>query len=39
MVPARLTRTQLPATDVKRSYKVKVTKKDVHLSDDNLADD
>ena len=39
MVPVRLTRTQLPATDVKRSHKVKVTKKDVYLSDDNLADD
>ena len=30
---------QLPPTDMKRSHKVKVTKKDVYLSDDNLADD
>ena len=39
MVPVWLTRSQLPATDMKRSHKVKVTKKDVYLSDDNLADD
>ena len=38
-VPNTLTRSQLPATDMKRSHKVKVTKKDVYLSDDNLTDD
>ena len=30
---------QLPPTIMKQSHKVKVTKKDVYLSDDNLADD
>ena len=39
MVPVWFTRSQLPSTDMKRSHKVKVTKKDVYLSDDNLADD
>ena len=34
-----VTGSQLPPTDMKRSHKVKVTKKDVYLSDDNLADD
>ena len=39
MVPVWFTVSQLPPTDVKRSHKVKVTKKDVCLSDDNLDDD
>ena len=39
MVPVWFTGSQLPATDMKRSHKVKVTKKDVYLSDDNLTDD
>ena len=39
MVPVWFTGSQLPPTDMKRSHKVKVTKKDVYLSDDNLADD
>ena len=39
MVPVWFTGSQLPPTDMKRSHKVKVTKKDVHLSDDNLDDD
>ena len=33
------TGSQLPPTVIKQSHKVKVTKKDVYLSDDNLADD
>ena len=39
MVPVWFTGIQLATTDVKRSHKVKVTKKDVYLRDDNLADD
>ena len=39
MVPVWFTRGQLPATVMKRSQKVKETKNDVYLSDDNLADD
>ena len=39
MVPVWFTRTQLPPTVMKRSHKVKVTKKDMYLSDGNLADD
>ena len=39
MVPISFTRSQLPPTVTKRSHKVKVTKKNVYLSDDNLADD
>ena len=39
MVPVWFTENQLPTTDMKRSHKVKVTKKDVYLRDDNLADD
>ena len=39
MVPVWFTGNQLPKTDMKRSHKVKVTKKDVYLRDDNLADD
>ena len=38
-VPVWCNRIQLPLTVMKRSHKVKVTKKDVYLSDDNLADD
>ena len=33
------TGSQLPPIVTKPSHKVKVTKKDVYLSDDNLADD
>ena len=33
-----VTGSQLPSTDIKRSHKVKVTKKDVYLSDDNLGE-
>ena len=39
MVPISFTRSQLPPTVTKRSHRVKVTKKNVYLSDDNLADD
>ena len=39
MVPVWFTRGQLPATVMKLSQKVKETKNDVYLSDDNLADD
>ena len=39
MVPVWFTRGQLPATVMERSHKVKETKNDVYLSDDNLADD
>ena len=39
MVPVWFTGSQLPSTVIKRSHKVKITKKDMHLSDDNLADD
>ena len=39
IVLAWFTGSQLPATDMKRSRNVKVTKKDVYLSDDNLGDD
>ena len=39
MVPVWFTGSRLPATVMKRSHKVKGTKKDVYLSDDNLADD
>ena len=39
MVPVWFTGSQLPPTVMKRSHKVKVAKKDVYLSDDNLADD
>ena len=39
MVPVQFTGIQPATTDVKRSHKVKVTKKDVYLRDDNLADD
>ena len=39
MVPVSFSRSQLPPTVMKRSHKVKVTKKDMYLSDDNLADD
>ena len=39
VVPVWLTGSQLPPAVIKRSHKVKVTKKDVYLSDDNLADD
>ena len=39
MVPVWFTGSQLPLTVTKRSHKVKVTKKNVYLSDDNLADD
>ena len=38
MVPVWFIRTQLPLTVTKRSHKVKVTKKDIYLSDSNLAD-
>ena len=34
-----ITGSQLPPTVMKRSHKVKVTKKDLYLSDDDLADD
>ena len=33
-----VTGSQLPPTDMKRSHKVKVTKKDVYLIDDNLGE-
>ena len=33
-----VTGSQLPPTDMKRSHKVKLTKKDVYLSDDNLGE-
>ena len=39
MVPVWSTGSQLPPTDMKRSHKVKVTKKDAYLRDDKLADD
>ena len=39
MVPVWFTGSQLPPTVVKRSHKVKVTRKDVYLRDNNLADD
>ena len=39
MVTVWFTRSQLPPTIMKQSHKVKVTKKDEYLSDDNLADD
>ena len=39
MVSVRFTESQLPPTVRKQSYKVKVTKKNVYLSDDNLAND
>ena len=38
MVPVWFTENQLPTTDMKRSHKVKVTKKDVYLSDNNLGE-
>ena len=38
MVPVWFTGNELPPTVMKRSHKFKVTKKDVYLSDDNLAD-
>ena len=34
-----VTGSQLPPTDMERSNKAKVTKKDVHLSDDDLGED
>ena len=39
IVPVWFSRSKLPPTVIKQSDKVKVTKKDVYLSDDNLADD
>ena len=39
MVPVWFTGSRLPATVMKRSHKVKRTKNNVYLSDDNLADD
>ena len=39
MVPVWFTRSQLPPTVTGRSHKVKVTKKDIYLSDDKLDDD
>ena len=39
MVPVWFTGSQLRPTVAKRSHKVKVTKKDVYLNDDNVADD
>ena len=39
MVSVRFTESQLPPTVRKQSYKVKVTKRNVYLSDDNLAND
>ena len=39
MVPVWFTGSQLPPTDMKRSHKVKITTKDVYLSDGNLDDD
>ena len=39
MVPVWFAGNQLPPNVMKRSHKVKVMKKDVHLRDDNLADD
>ena len=39
MAPVSFIRSQLPLTVMKRCHKVKVTKKDMYLSDDNLADD
>ena len=39
MVPVWFTGNQLPATALKRSHKVKVTKNVVYLRDDDLADD
>ena len=39
MVPVWFTRSQLPPTVMGRSHKVKVTKKDIYLSDDKLDDD
>ena len=39
MVPVWFTGSQLPPTGMKRSHKVKITKKDVYLSDGNLDDD
>ena len=39
MVPVWFTGSQLPSTVMKRIHEVKVTKKDVYLSNDNLADD
>ena len=38
MVPVWFTGNEMPPTVMKRSHKFKVTKKDVYLSDDNLAD-
>ena len=39
MIPLWFTGSQLPSTITKRGHKVKVTKSDVYLSDDNLTDD
>ena len=39
MVPVWFTGGQLPPTDMKQNHQVKVSKKDVHLNDDNLLDD
>ena len=39
MVPVWFTGSQLPSTVTKRSHKSKVRKKDVYLSENNLADD
>ena len=39
MVPVGLAENQLPPTVMKRSHKVRVTKKDVYLTNDNFADD
>ena len=39
MVPVWFTRSRLPPTVMKRSHKVKGTKNNVYLSDDNLAND
>ena len=39
MVPAWFAGNQLPLTVIKRSHKVRVAKKDVYLTNDNLADD